>query len=54
MENIKNFKIAENYEDFKKCFLATHDYAQKESLESQEKTCKYFYKKILFLTTVDG
>ncbi len=54
MENIKNFNIIETYEDFKKCFLATHDYAQKESPESQEKTCKYFYKKILFLTTVDG
>ncbi len=51
---MKNFNIIETYEDFKKCFLATHDYAQKESPENQDKTCKYFYKKILFLTTTDG
>ena len=45
MDNIKEFKIIDSYEEFKKYFTLTHDYMQKESLEKQEKDCKYFYKK---------
>lgn len=54
MENIKEFKVIDNYEEFKNLFKATHDYIQKESPEQQEKDCKYFYKQYLLLITKDG
>lgn len=54
MENIKEFKIIDNYEDFRNLFKATHDYIQRENEEQQEKTCKYFYKQYLLLITKDG
>lgn len=54
MENIKEFKIIDTYEEFKKYFIETHDYIQRESQEQQEKDCKYFYKQYLLLITKDG
>ena len=39
---MKNFKIIDNYEEFKKYYILSRDYVQKESQEEQEKTCKYF------------
>lgn len=54
MKNIKEFKIIDNYEEFKKYFTLTRDYIQKESPEKQEKDCKYFYKQYLLLITKDG
>lgn len=54
MENIKEFKIINTYEEFKKHFIDTREYLQRESTESQEKSCKYFYKKVILLITKDG
>lgn len=47
-------KKIENYEEFKKYFIEANDYIKRESLEEQEKTCKYFYKKRLLIITNDG
>ena len=54
MIEVKNFKIIDNYEEFKKYYILSRDYVQKQSPEQQEKTCKYFYKKIILLITKDG
>ncbi len=54
MENIKEFKIIDTYEEFKKYYTLTRDYMQRESPEQQEKDCKYFYKKVILLITKDG
>ncbi len=51
---MENFKIVNNYEDFKKYFVEVHEYIQRESKEQQEKTCKYFHKKYILLITKDG
>lgn len=51
---MKNFKIVDNYEEFKKYYILSRDYVQKQSPEQQEKTCKYFYKKVVLLITKDG
>ena len=54
MEDIKEFKIIDNYEEFKKYFIESHEYMQRETEEQQEKTCKYFYKQYVLLITKDG
>lgn len=54
MENLKEFKIIDNYEEFKKYFTLIRDYIQRECPEKQEKDCKYFYKQYLLLITKDG
>ena len=51
---MKNFKIIDNYEEFKKYYILSRDYIQRETAEEQEKTCKYFYKKVILLITKDG
>ncbi len=51
---MKNLKIIEDYEEFKKYFAETRDYIKRESPEKQEKDCKYFYKQYLLIITKDG
>lgn len=51
---MKNFRIIENYEEFKKYFIEINFYLQRRTPEEQEKDCKYFYKKRILLITKDG
>ena len=51
---MKNFRIIENYEEFKKYFMEANDYLKNETQEEQEKTCKYFYKKRILLISKNG
>lgn len=51
---MKNFKLIDNYDDFKKNFILTRDYVGRQTPEKQEQTCKYFYKKVILLITKDN
>jgi len=51
---MKNFKLINIYDDFKKYFILSRDYVGRQTPEKQEQTCKYFYKKVILIINKDN